>query len=593
MLPNHVHSKGPAIHKQVSVKFSYARALFLLGAGVVLAASAVADGKQRLNQENPPNVDKPDVQPRYQETLGDPPMAAPAWRPVWPPLPPPVFAREGYYSVQVNVDELGGNIPGDAANEPTIAVDPTNPNRMVIGWRQFDNVGSDFRQAGWAYSRNTGRSWTFPGSLDPGVFRSDPVLDADAEGNYYFYSLTVVDHVYLCDLFKSADGGVTWIGPIPAYGGDKAWFDIDMTGGIGHGNFYAAWDHAGCCGDDWFTRSTDGGMSFDYPVPIPERPIWGVTTVGPDGAVYVAGRRYTTNAQFIVAKSTTVQDPNAPLDFDFAVEVDLGGALLYYLQYGPNPGGLLGQVWIAADNSFGPTHGNLYVLSSVDPPGSDPLDIHFVRSTDGGLSWSAPVRVNDDPPGTDAWQWFGTLSVAPNGRIDAVWSDTRNSGSERVSELYYSFSTDGGESWSENVSLSESFDSWLGWPNQDKLGDYYDMVSDEVGVNLAYAATFNGEQDVYFMRIGDFDCNGNGVPDTDDIDSGFSDDVNGNGIPDECECFGDLDGDNDTDQADLGILLADWGCSGGDCPGDLDGDGDTDQSDLGVLLADWECTAGS
>jgi hypothetical protein len=91
------------------------------------------------------------------------------------------------------------------------------------------------------------------------------------------------------------------------------------------------------------------------------------------------------------------------------------------------------------------------------------------------------------------------------------------------------------------------------------------------------------------MRIGDFDCNGNGVADTDDIDGGFSDDVNGNGIPDECECFGDLDGDNDTDQADLGILLSDWDCTGGDCAGDLDGDGDTDQSDLGILLADWDC----
>jgi hypothetical protein len=55
------------------------------------------------------------------------------------------------------------------------------------------------------------------------------------------------------------------------------------------------------------------------------------------------------------------------------------------------------------------------------------------------------------------------------------------------------------------------------------------------------------------------------------------------------ECPGDADGDGDTDQGDLGILLADWGCTGGDCPGDLDGDGDADQADLGVLLGDWGC----
>ena len=50
---------------------------------------------------------------------------------------------------------------------------------------------------------------------------------------------------------------------------------------------------------------------------------------------------------------------------------------------------------------------------------------------------------------------------------------------------------------------------------------------------------------------------------------------------------GDLNGDGCVDQRDLGILLADWGCQGGNCPGDVDGDGDTDQSDLGIMLAHW------
>ena len=50
--------------------------------------------------------------------------------------------------------------------------------------------------------------------------------------------------------------------------------------------------------------------------------------------------------------------------------------------------------------------------------------------------------------------------------------------------------------------------------------------------------------------------------------------------------LGDLNGDGCVDQADLGILLADWGCMS-DCVGDLDSDGDTDQADLGILLAHW------
>jgi hypothetical protein len=53
-------------------------------------------------------------------------------------------------------------------------------------------------------------------------------------------------------------------------------------------------------------------------------------------------------------------------------------------------------------------------------------------------------------------------------------------------------------------------------------------------------------------------------------------------------CIGDLDGDDDTDLSDLGILLAAWELDDG---GDLDGDGDTDLSDLGILLADYNCGA--
>jgi len=50
---------------------------------------------------------------------------------------------------------------------------------------------------------------------------------------------------------------------------------------------------------------------------------------------------------------------------------------------------------------------------------------------------------------------------------------------------------------------------------------------------------------------------------------------------------GDLNGDGYVDQADLGILLADWGRTGGECPGDCDDNRDTDRSDLGILLAHW------
>src|SRR5213596_1583782 len=56
-----------------------------------------------------------------------------------------------FISYQVNVDQNGQNILGDAANECAISVDPTDGNKMTIAWRQFDSVLSNFREAGWGY----------------------------------------------------------------------------------------------------------------------------------------------------------------------------------------------------------------------------------------------------------------------------------------------------------------------------------------------------------------------------------------------------------------------------------------------------------
>ena len=86
-----------------------------------------------------------------------------------------ISQHDAFTSIQVNVDASGQNITGDAANEPSISVDPTNGNKMTIGWRQFNSVASNFRQAGWGYTINGGASWTFPGVLENNVFRSDPV----------------------------------------------------------------------------------------------------------------------------------------------------------------------------------------------------------------------------------------------------------------------------------------------------------------------------------------------------------------------------------------------------------------------------------
>src|SRR4029078_7198172 len=145
---------------------------------------------------------------------------------------------------------------------------------------------------------------------------------------------------------------------------------------------------------------------------------------------------------------------------------------------------------------------NVYMMASVLPTGSsNGSDVMFVRSTNGGVPFSAPVRVNDDPVNQSKWHWFGTLSVAPNGRIDSVWLDTRNAANNTNSQLFYSYSIDAGNTWSPNVAVSVAFNPFLGYPNQNKIGDYITIISDNTGGDVAYPATFNQEEDVYYVRV--------------------------------------------------------------------------------------------
>jgi hypothetical protein len=430
------------------------------------------------------------------------------------PVPPGTQAtspgqrvRQGrYVSVQVNVDSNGNNILGDAANEPALAVNPLNPHNMVIGWRQFDTVNSDFRQAGWAYTFDGGLSWTFPGKIDPGVFRSDPVLDASPAGVFFYNSLTA-DSSYHTRTFRSYDGGQSWDAGVESYGGDKQWQTIDPTAGPSAGNIYAYWTewYSSCNGQ--FTRSYNDGNSYLPCTSIPGSPNWGVLDVGGDGTLYCIGDG------FLFAKSTTLKDPNQPAAWQLNTTINLGGSLAY--GEGPNPGGLLGQAWLAVDRSGGPTNNYLYALASVDPAGADPLDVMFARSTNGGQSWSTPVRLNDDPAGSGAWQWFGTMDVAPNGRLDVIWNDTRNHPGSYLSEVFYTHSADGGLTWSPNEQLTPAFNPLVGWPVQNKIGDYYRMRSDLRGANLAFAATFNNEEDVYYMRLGQPLCSDAGTVELD------------------------------------------------------------------------------
>ena len=428
------------------------------------------------------------------EKYDNPPaIAAPALR-ISPAL---IFQFGPYTSYQVNVDANGNNTMGDAANEPSICVDPTDGNKMSIGWRQFDSVLSNFRQAGFAYSTNGGSTWISPGVLQPNIFRSDPVLNSDGTGRFFYLSLL---DTFFDDLWQSLTGGQSWASIAPADGGDKEWFTIDKTNGSGHGFQYQFWSTDGNnYAGRQFSRSTNGGSTWLDPINIPNSPAWGTLDVDSSGNVFIGGVNLATGGIWCV-RSTDAKNGFVVPTFDRSTAVNLGGDVVANEPI--NPEGLVGQVFLVVDRSATGTNNNIYMLASVQPSGSTTgSDVMFVRSTDGGSTFSAPRRINDDPVNHAKWHWFGTLSVAPNGRIDVVWFDTRNAANNTDSQLFYSYSLDGGNNWSANIAVSNSFNPFVGYPNQAKIGDYITVVSDNASANVAYAATFNGEEDIYYVRI--------------------------------------------------------------------------------------------
>ncbi len=100
----------------------------------------------------------------------------------------------------------------------------------------------------------------------------------------------------------------------------------------------------------------------------------------------------------------------------------------------------------------GLTLGALYVVGKLVPGKRFPASaLRFVRSDDGGNSWSSAVTVTDDTTqGLDAdfgSHNFHALYAAPNGTFHVAWLDGRAG----KSAVYTTHSTDGGRTWARNV----------------------------------------------------------------------------------------------------------------------------------------------
>src|SRR5437879_12952742 len=93
-----------------------------------------------------------------------------------------------------------------------------------------------------------------------------------------------------------------------------------------------------------------------------------------------------------------------------------------------------------------PVTGEIYIAWPDSRNGDQ--DIFMSSSTDGGITWSANHRVNDDS-GSHS-QWMVDIAVDHASVVHAAWEDNRNG----AWNIFYSNSTDGGATWATNLRVS-------------------------------------------------------------------------------------------------------------------------------------------
>jgi hypothetical protein len=130
----------------------------------------------------------------------------------------------------------------------------------------------------------------------------------------------------------------------------------------------------------------------------------------------------------------------------------------------------------------------------IDDDGDDDWDIYFSTSTDGGETWSVNVRVNDSSNGSKS---IGSMIVAPDQSLCVVWTDRRNGSIDP--DIYFARSTDSGKTWTDpNIRVDDgATGSQFGGPIcADQSGNLY----------VGYSSRPNSEArlHVYLVRSTDY-----------------------------------------------------------------------------------------
>jgi hypothetical protein len=149
---------------------------------------------------------------------------------------------------------------------------------------------------------------------------------------------------------------------------------------------------------------------------------------------------------------------------------------------------------LGIDNSPGPNKGNVYVAYATNASGTgDGGEISFSRSTDAGASFSSAVKLNERP-GNDRSQWFPVVAVDSNtGRVNVMWDTQGVASSGDLMDMMWVYSDNGGVTWSSPSPVTTrpfhaGYGNDTGQPN---LGDYNMAVAQGGALYAAFTTTPN------------------------------------------------------------------------------------------------------
>lgn len=366
------------------------------------------------------------------------------------------------------------------------AVHPGDPNTVFASANAISFQPQFFVSEGIYTTTDGGTTFfgsdTCSGGPSIAFHGGDPGIAIDKNGTFI---LTRNGKIPFYGLYshRSTDQGRTWSNAktITTVELEKAWLGADNSPASQfYGRVYAAWVRYSPPFPTVFSYTDDGGQTWAevYQINSPaDRNYGGSIAIGKNGAVYLAWAAVAPVSPFTEKYTGFAKSTNGGTSWSVTenafVTNGIQGVLAnkQNIRVNSNP-------QLALDNSGGQRHGWLYVITTqknTSVAGSDP-DIILNRSTDGGVTWSAGIRVNQDPLNNGKTQYFPAVVVDDFGGLNVIFYDDRATTSDSAG-VFLARSLDGGNTWSEfEISDMNFKPSPIGGLGQGYQGDNISIV---------------------------------------------------------------------------------------------------------------------